>query len=250
MEDLKIQRFLSICSVSGDGWGDGCSSAGSGKGTVNGEGWGCGDGVTTTSDWSGYGGGYGDGSGSESGDGDGDGSSWGCGASDYGSGRGSDCGIKSYNGRVVYQIDGIPTLVDAVFGDCAKGAILRRELTLEPCYIAKREGCFAHGETLREAVADATEKAFEMLPEEKRIDAFLEEHVPGVKYPHHDFYDWHHRLTGSCEMGRKEFARAHGLDIDSGEMTVDEFLELTENAFGAETIRKLKKRWQERRMEG
>lgn len=46
----------------------------------------------------------------------------------------------------------------AVFGPFAKGYILGRFLTLTPCYIAKQESHFAHGETLSEAVFEVTLK--------------------------------------------------------------------------------------------
>ena len=59
--------------------------------------------------------GSGDGSGSGSGSGSGDG---------YGDGYGD--GIKEINGQRVYMIDGVPTLIDRVRGDYAKGSILSR----------------------------------------------------------------------------------------------------------------------------
>ena len=41
-------------------------------------------------------------------------------------------------------------------------------------------------------------------------------------------------------MGRKSFAKDHNIDIDHDEMTVEEFIKLTENAYGGGTIRKLR----------
>ncbi|HIT69650.1 MAG TPA: hypothetical protein IAC36_07100 [Candidatus Aphodomonas merdavium] len=75
------------------------------------------------------------------------------------------------------------------------------------------------------------------MPVEERIQAFLAEFKPGINYPAKEFYDWHHRLTGSCEMGRKAFAKEHGIDIEHGKMTLEAFLELTKNAYGGEMIR-------------
>lgn len=63
----------------------------------------------------------------------------------------------------------------------------------------------------------------------------------GVNYPCRDLYDWHHRLTGSCEMGRQQFAKDHGIDIDRDEMTVQEFIDLTRDAYGGEVIRRMEK---------
>ena len=122
----------------------------------------------------------------------------------------------------------------------AKGAILNFDLTLTPCYIVKEGNTFAHGETLHKAMAALRDKLFEDMPEEERIAAFVKEHKVGIKYPVSDLYDWHHRLTGSCEMGRKAFAKDHNIDIDHDKMTVEEFVKLTEDAYGGGTIRKLK----------
>lgn len=59
------------------------------------------------------------------------------------------------------------------------------------------------------------------------------------------FYDWHHRLTGSCDMGRKQFARDHGVDLKHGMMTLTKFLELTKDAYGGDVIRKVISKMQE-----
>lgn len=39
-------------------------------------------------------------------------------------------------------------------------------------------------------------------------------------------------------MGRQQFAKDHGVDLE-GEMTVEEFIALTQNAFGRKIIRRL-----------
>lgn len=70
-----------------------------------------------------------------------------------GTGYGSGAGVKSFLGQAVYMIDDVPTLIDHVHGNIAKGAILNSDLTTTPCYIVKSGGWFAHGETLREAQA-------------------------------------------------------------------------------------------------
>ena len=184
-------------------------------------------------DGSGYGSGYGYGSG----DGDGDG---------YGSGYGDGDGIKSINGFPVCLIDDIYTVVYQLHGDIAKGAILNKDLSLEPCYVVKRDGVFAHGVTLHEAQEALISKLFDTLPESERIDAFCDEfkNLDAV-YPVRTFFEWHHRLTGSCEAGRRAFAKDHALDIENGTMSVREFLNLTKDAYGGSTIRKVLKRAEE-----
>ena len=184
---------------------------------------------------SGYGYGYGYGHGY--GDGYGDG---------YGSGSGYGHGIKSINGFPACLIDGIYTVVYQLHGDIAKGAIISGDLSLEPCYVVKRDGVFAHGVTLHEAQEALISKLFDTLPEAERIEAFCDEfkNLDAV-YPVRTFFEWHHRLTGSCEAGRRAFAKDHALDIENGTMSVWEFLNLTKDAYGGSTIRKVLKRVEE-----
>ena len=109
-----------------------------------------------------------------------------------------------------------------------------------PCFIAKIGNWFAHGETLHEAREAALAKTFDDMPEEERISRFVEAHTAGQLYPNIDFFDWHHKLTGSCEMGRRAFARTHDIDVEHGSMTPEDFIRLTENDYGGSTIRKLR----------
>ena len=236
METIKIKEFLA--ARSGYGSGDG---SGSGRGTGSGYGSGYGSGSSSSSgdgdgyDYrSGYGYGSGYGSGSGSGDGHGSGTGYGYGTG-YGTGTGS--GIKKYDGEDVHMIDGVQTIITVVYGNIAKGFILQGDLTLTPCFIAKVDDCFAHGETVRQAVTDARDKALEGLPQEERITAFLDAIKPNTAYPVMMLYDWHHRLTGSCEAGRKAFAKDHGIDL-SADMTREAFFELTKDAYGGSVIRK------------
>ena len=206
MED-RIKQFLSIGS--GSGYGSGC---GSGCGSV------CGDGC---------GSGYGYGSGYGSGDGCGD-------------GCGSVCGIKSINGNSIYVVDSIPTIITNVKGNIAKGFILQSDLSLTPCFIAKENNQFSHGNTLHEAFESLREKLYDDSTEEERILKF-KEHFSDFsrKYSAKDLFIWHHVLTGSCKAGREAFCKDKGIDVDNDRFTVYEFIELTKNSYGGEIIRKL-----------
>ncbi len=228
--DDKVKAFLSVSYGYGYGSGDGSGSGdGDGYGYGYGSGYGSGSG-----DGDGYGYGYGSGSGDGYGSGSGD-----------GSGDGDGYGIKRFNRKPVYRIDGVNTLIRSVRGNIAHGAIVNNDLTTTPCYIVKQDNVFAHGETLREAMEALREKLFEDMPEDERIDAFLRETDREKAYPTQYFYGWHHRLTGSCDMGRKQFARDHGVDLEHGMMTLTEFLELTKNAYGGDVIRKTISKMQE-----
>ena len=178
---------------------------------------------------------YGSGSGYGYGSGSGSGSGYGSG---YGSGDGD--GVESIGGHKVYQVDDTPTLIYGVHGDYAIGGILRSDLTVVACFIAKKGNFFAHGETLHEAFDAVNEKWSENRPLEERIADFNRKYPDrNVKVPASELFSWHHILTGSCMAGRKEFCREHGLDYENGEYTVNEFIGLTRNAYGGEAIREL-----------
>ena len=225
MESLKIEKFLSINS--GSGYGDGsCYGYGSGSsdGSGDGSGYGSGSGYDSGS---GYGCGYGSGSGYDSG----------CG---YGSGYVS--GLKKYNQFDVCKIDDIQTIITSVFGNLAKGFIVKKDLTLLPCFIAKGNGYFAHGETAKEAVDALQEKIYSQMDTDEAIDRFLNTFDFEKKYPAKAFYKWHHILTGSCEMGRNHFVEKHGIDLDKDMYTVQEFIDMTKNDYGGDIILKIQER--------
>lgn len=221
-------------SDSGDGSGDGSGYVGvpgdgSGSGCGSGSGYGCGCGYDS-----------GDGFGDGSGDGSGDGCGFGYGFGD-GCGSGFGDGIRRFCGKDVYMIDGIPTMLGIVHGNIARGRVLLEDLTTKPCYVVKQGGVYAHGETLRAAMEALRDKLLEWMPLEERIEEFIKSHEWGKAYQSADYYDWHRKLTGSCEMGRSEFAAAHGYKLTADELlTVEEFIDLTEGSYGGDIIRRLR----------
>lgn len=261
----KIKEFLTVNYGNSNSYGDG-NGSGYGSGYGNGSGHGYGDG-DNNGDGSGYGDNFGVGCGDGSGSGYDNGSGYGSGVgygdssgvvyggnfgvgygdgsgSGYGSGNGSGYGsgygISKFNGKTVYLIDGVQTIITHVKSNIAKGYILNSDLTLTPCFVLKRNNLFAHGETLKKAQEALWDKLFEGLSVEERISEFNKEFRDGKKYPVAKFFDWHNKLTGSCEMGRKSFAKYNGIDLEHDEMTVDEFITLTKNAYGGKIIRKIK----------
>ena len=235
----KIKEFIETPDYSGvySGYGSG---SGNGYGSGYGDGYGSGYG-------DGYGSGYGYGYGSGSGDGYGDGYGYGSGdgyGDGYGSGNGYGYGygISSFNGMEVHQIDNVPTIIKTVRGNIAKGYILVDDMTLSPCYVAKGQNLFAHGETAQKAVQALQEKIYANMDTDAAIETFLQE-FPDCekKYPAKDFYIWHNRLTGSCEMGRNKFVTEHGFDLEHDTFTVQEFIDITKNYFGGYVIRQLEK---------
>ena len=232
----NVIRFLTISYDSVDGSGsDYGYGSGSGSGSVDGSGSGYGRG--SGSDYvDGYG--YGHGSGSGSGSGYGHGS---------GSGYDNDCAIKNFCGERVFAIDDTPTIIRSAHGNLAKGFVLRGDFKLIPCYIAKHDNMFAHGETIQEAVVAVNKKVLKNMDSDKVIDKFFEHFTDlSKKYPARDFFEWHHYLTGSCEMGRKAFVKNSGYDIEHDRFTVQEFIDITRNAYGKDVILRLEKVMNER----
>ena len=229
--EAVVSEFLTGHSGYGYGSGSGyCDDSGHGYGRGRGSGSGTGDGSNSGS-------GYGYGSGQGSGDGSGYGFGYGSG---YNSGDGSGDGIQAVSKRLVYPIDGVPTILDYIHGNIAEGFILQSDLTLTPCYVVKENGKFAHGTTLREAFDALQEKLSDDRTEEERLIAF-KEHFPvfDKKYPAREFFTWHHILTGSCKAGREAFCRDRGIDLDKDRYTVYEFILKTMDSYGGRIIKRL-----------
>lgn len=253
MEDVKILEWIKNIYDNNFGYGHG-NGSGAGKGSCSGVGSGAGDGYGY-SDGSGFGhgSGYGyhhsggydfnNGCGYSIGYGSGYGDTYGPGyGDDYGHGHGYGRGVKSFDGKTIYLIDKVQTIISTIKGNLAKGFILNSDFSLSPCYICKGNGYFVHGETLKEAREALRGKILENMNTDETIEQFLSTFKKEKKYPAKDFYDWHHYLTGSCEIGRKSFLRDRNIDFDDM-YTVDEFIALCENSYGGETIKELKERW-------
>ena len=81
------------------------------------------------------------------------------------------------------------------------------------------------------------------MPEEKRIDLFVKEHPElDAEHPCEDLFRWHNTLTDSCEFGRQQFCRDHGISL-SERYTVRYFLDITKEAYGGSVIRKVRERY-------
>ena len=229
----EVKRFLSIEKYyRGYEYGSGYSD-----GYKDGDGFGYGNGKGS---YDGYGSGYGSGCGAGYKDGYGYGSILRYeDGSDSGPGSGSGYGggdIIALNGNIVDYIDNVPTIITQVHGNFAYGYIVKDDLTLSPCFIAKVSNSFAHGKTLEEAVADAKAKELEKMTVEERIAKFVEAFGPlDSEHTGKEFYDWHNILTGSCHMGRDEFCRSHSIDLTQ-KYSVRYFLNITKDSYGSDII--------------
>lgn len=165
-----------------------------------------------------------------------------------GDGYGYGDGLEMYDGRKVYSVDGVPTLIYKYHleGDAngwAVGRIIRADMSLEKTYIAKRDYHFAHGATLQEAIDAVNVKLLAEKSMDERLNAFIEAFpLVDTFVSGHELFKWHNILTGSCLQGRKAFVEAQALDLDA-EYTILEFIALTKNAFGGSVIKELGKRY-------
>ena len=154
------QQILGYGFGYGSGYDEvhGSGSSGSGVGSRLSNGYGCGDG----SDGSGVGSclstGYGCGDGSGCGYGIGDGN----GDISYNS---YNKDIKVFNGNSVDYINDFPIIITQVHYNLAYGYILNKDLTIEPCFIAKVGSSFSIRKNMKDAFDDAKNIEMERLKE-------------------------------------------------------------------------------------
>lgn len=151
--------------------------------------------------------------------------------------------IKTIN---VYDCDGIPTILVNIHNNYAFGYVVSRNGTFEPCYIAKINGYYAHGKTLKEARKEARNKSIQAVPLKKRFERFISKYpFLDCVIPNKELSKWHNYLTDSCLFGREIFAKDNSINMDDS-MSVKDFLELTikDGVFGNETMKELKKMYE------
>ena len=248
MESIEsIERFLGNGYGDGYGYGNGRGDGngyGYGNGRGNGYGYGNGRGNGRgNGDGYGYGNGRGDGNGNGYGYGNGRGDGNGNG---YGNGRGNGDAISEYEGKKVYNIDYVPTIIENIKGDIAKGYTIRKNTQLVKCFIAKCGGFFAHGKTAKQAMLDARAKYEQNKPLTERIaDTIKKYPTLDTLVPNEELYVLHNILTGCCAFGRDEFVRRHGIDVKNGSMTMKDFIDITRKEYGGSAIVELEREYEQ-----
>lgn len=178
---------------------------------------------------SGSGSGAGDGAGSA--DGSGDGYSYGA---DYG-GK-----ILSFSGKRVHYIDDMPCVFNSVHDTWACISIIdKKDCSLLTAFVAKGNGFFAHGETIKKAFSALQSKLFASMDiEDKKQEFFKKFPVLFNVYKTQDFFVWHNIITGSCEFGRTQFADEKNIDLN-GQMSLADFFTLTRDEYRSDIIKAL-----------
>ena len=189
----------------------------------------------------GYGNGYGNGDGNGNGNGYGNGYGYGDG---NGNGYGNGDGIKqiTINNKThkVFKIDNTQTIILSIKRNIAIGYILNKDLTLKDCYITKKDNLFAHGSSVKQALESLNEKLFNSLTIEERINNFKDEFKDySKKHKAKVLFKWHGILTQSCEFGRKSFCVDNDINIEKDELTINEFITLTKEAYQGNIIKQL-----------
>ena len=173
------------------------------------------------------------------GNGYGDGNGYGNG---YGDGYG-DGNIVKVGAHRIYNVDNVPTAIYSIHGNYARGGVLQQDFTFKHCYIARVGDSFAHGGTLRQAMADARAKELRSQPVEERVGQFLSAYPdPEALIPAKELFDWHNILTGSCLFGREQFCEERGIDVEHDSYTLRDFVKLTKDSYGGEVIRMIEER--------
>lgn len=174
------------------------------------------------------------------GDGVGHGSGYGS-RDGYGSGSGYGINIETFKGSKVYYVDKIPCVFKRVHDNWAEVEVIDNDdFTTKKAFIGKFENTFAHGSTIREALTDAMTKYYSSLDFESVREKLLAEFEAKKRLTVKELYSWHGALTGSCRFGRDEFQKSHNLR-DNDTLSLEEFISLTENAFGGDKVRLLRK---------
>ena len=147
---------------------------------------------------------------------------------------------QSINGEQIFIVDNLPTIFKRIMGSVAKVQIVDKvDFSLTDGYVVKGNGLFAHGRTIGGAREALEEKFWATLDAEQRISEFIKTFDKGSAYKGALLFEWHNRLTGSCLMGRTQFVKEHNLSLEST-YTIKEFINLCENDYGGDVIKRLK----------
>ena len=157
-----------------------------------------------------------------------------------GSGDGNNIILKMLHKKTVFDIDGMAFIPEKVKNNFVSGiSISKKNFSETQCFLGKFENCVAHGKTIKEALLSAQEKYFSSIDFEQKKEQLLKLFEEKNKLSVKELYSWHGILTGSCRFGRSEFQKEHNLK-DDDLLSLDEFIQLTENSFGGDKIRLLK----------
>jgi hypothetical protein len=109
-----------------------------------------------------------------------------------------------------------------------KGFFFRGGDLKVPCYIAEKDGYFAHGSSMKKAIEDCN---FKYLQEHLDKDDLIKQIKEKGSVTIQDY----RLLTGACQLGVNKFLSEKGITGDS--LTIDQVIELTKGAYGGNVFR-------------
>ena len=146
------------------------------------------------------------------------------------------CG-KKYNIRM---IDNIPCVINGksrnVDGFTIQKAVIAKNFKCgvfnnnEICYIAERDGVFAHGKTIKQAMYDVEFKGIDRESECQKYKDYDMDTTLSVE----DWYLVYRNITGACSLGAWSFINGGNF---AGEYTLKQVIELTSGQYNSETFR-------------
>ena len=160
--------------------------------------------------------------------------------SGYGSGDGNGDGLKltTLNSKSVHYIDAIPCTFISIKGNIAKVEVIQDDFSFKPAFVYKHINVFAHGNTIKEAKADAENKYYSQMNVENKLKQLRKMFSKSIKLKARILFDWHGILTGSCRFGREAFVTGNNISLEK-EYTIEEFVAITQHSYGGEIVKKL-----------
>lgn len=153
--------------------------------------------------------------------------------------------LTEMQGMVI--IDGIMCEVLAEKGQLAKVKLWPDGFV---CYVAEYNGVIAHGRDPHNAFQNAENKYYARRSVESRIaDCIKLCKEKSGKLPGKEWFKQHGYLTGSCEIGRRQFLKTHPeIDLEK-EYTVAEFVDTTKDEYSGDIIKRFYDAWTNRQEE-
>ena len=146
--------------------------------------------------------------------------------------------LKTFKSKLVYYIDNIPCYFLSIVGNTAKVNVIKDDFSVEKQYICKQGNLFAHGKTRESALHSVAAKFYALLSVKEKKAEFISKFNLRQTYKMHDFYNWHHFLTGSCKSGLDDFIKTHKL-YHTDNMTLLEFLELAKDNYNGAIFKEI-----------
>ncbi|MEM7698698.1 MAG: hypothetical protein AAF236_09875, partial [Verrucomicrobiota bacterium] len=105
-------------------------------------------------------------------------------------------------------------------------------VALPQCWIAEKDGFYAHGESIKDAIEDAAFKAMQ-------VSANVEDIAREVKQSGVVTKNQYRLLTGACDEGCRRFISDHGIDSSDPQLPLSKALDFISGHFGYDRFKEL-----------